>query len=66
MARTRVIPVNIPMADAIERMITRGACPICELPLAEHSAIAINEKTREVVTCSNDFDRKRRKDFLGK
>lgn len=64
MAKAHVIPVNIPMAAALRRMLVRNECPVCLLTVEEHSAIALSADGK-IITCSNDSDDKRRK-IIGK
>lgn len=53
MARHHVVKINIPMAEALKKMLVRNECPVCNLTMEEHSEVTLSDNGR-VVDCSNN------------
>lgn len=50
--KAHIIPVNIPMAEALRKMLVRNECPVCSQEIEFHATITIKDNG-EVIDCSN-------------
>lgn len=54
MARDHKLPINKPMLEGLRKLLrNKTDCPLCKLPLYEHSYIWIRQQTGEIRGCSN-------------
>lgn len=52
MAKQYRVEINIPMAEALKRMLIRNECTLCGKTMEEHSWVQLTEKG-QLVDCSN-------------
>lgn len=53
MAKRHIVSINIPMAEALRKLLVRNECPVCSQEIECHSEITLTDAGK-VVDCSNN------------